>query len=130
MSITVWIVNRVLDYVDSDLSVTKSIPELCRIAEVDERTLRNYFYTYFSISPKKYLNCYRLNVVRKALLTLDTIQVQIADAADMAGLKIINDMMKSVNPVCSTERTYPEIICFFLKCPTSWANIATSSFFE
>ena len=79
------IVNRVLDYVDSDLSVTRSIPELCRIAEVDERTLRNYFYNYFSISPKKYLNCYRLNVVRKALLTLDTAQVQIADTANMAG---------------------------------------------
>lgn len=81
------IVNRVLEYVDSDLSVSRSIPELCRVAEVDERTLRNIFYDLFSLSPQKYMKCYRLNIVRKALQTSSghPSQLKVADIANING---------------------------------------------
>lgn len=79
------IVNRIFEYVDSDLSAPRNIPELCHIAEVDERTLRNIFYDLFSVSPSKYLKCYRLNMVRKAMVALDSPQVKIADIANLNG---------------------------------------------
>jgi AraC family transcriptional regulator, ethanolamine operon transcriptional activator len=79
------IVNRIFEYVDSDLSTPRNIPELCHITEVDERTLRNIFYDLFSTSPSKYLKCYRLNRVRKAIVALDSPQAKIADIANLNG---------------------------------------------
>lgn len=81
------IIKRVLEYIDSDISVPRSIPELCHTAEVDERTLRNIFYDYFSLSPQKYQKCYRLNIVRKALQASSVLtpQVKITDIANING---------------------------------------------
>jgi len=79
------VVDRVLEYVNTDLSESKSISELCKIAEVDERTLRNIFYEQFSLSPNKFMKCYRLNAVRSALKGLDSTQVLITDIANEKG---------------------------------------------
>ena len=79
------VVDRVLEYIDTDLATSRSVPELCRVAGVDERTLRNYFYELFSLSPKKYINCYRLNVVRSALKRMDSPKISIVDIANEAG---------------------------------------------
>jgi len=81
------VIKRVLEYIDSDISVPRSIPELCHIAEVDERTLRNIFYDHFSLSPQKYQKCYRLNIVRKTLQASSALspQTKIADIANTNG---------------------------------------------
>lgn len=79
------IADRVLQYVDADLTKNRSLPELCKVAEVDERTLRNIFYEQFYLSPKKYINCHRLNVVRSALKRTDSPTISIADIANESG---------------------------------------------
>ena len=79
------VVDRVLEYIDADLTIPRSVPELCRVAEVDERTLRNYFYEQFSLSPKKLINRYRLNVVRSALKRMDSPTLSIIDIANETG---------------------------------------------
>lgn len=79
------IVDRVIEYVNADLSTPKGIPELCHVAEVDDRTLRNIFYEKFFLSPKKFFNCYRLNAVRTELIRLDPTQICVTDIANKYG---------------------------------------------
>ena len=76
---------QVIDIVNAEPATPKSISELCDIAEVDERTLRNIFYEQFSVSPKKFINFYRLNTVRNALIRIDSSGVNIADIANAFG---------------------------------------------
>jgi AraC family transcriptional regulator, ethanolamine operon transcriptional activator len=57
--------------------------DLCRVAGVSERTLRNVFYEYFGIAPHRYLMIARLNRVRTAIRDAgpgDTISSICADA--------------------------------------------------
>lgn len=79
------IVDRVMEYIDSDLATVRSVPELCRIAEVSERTLRNVFYEQVSLSPTRFLKCHRLNTVRSALKRLDSTEALVADIANETG---------------------------------------------
>jgi AraC family ethanolamine operon transcriptional activator len=79
------VVDRVLEYIESDLAIPRSVPELCRVAEVDERTLRNYFYEQFTLSPKILINRYKLNVVRSAFKRIDSPGIIISDIANEAG---------------------------------------------
>lgn len=75
------VAKRVLDYVNADSTTMPTIQELCRIAAVDERTLRNVFYDLYSISPKTYIIRCRLNTVRIALLTSSPSHTKISDIA-------------------------------------------------
>jgi AraC family ethanolamine operon transcriptional activator len=75
----------VLNYIDADLTITRNIPELCKVAEANERTLRNIFYEQFSLSPNKYIKCHRLNAVRSALKRMDSPKILIADIANENG---------------------------------------------
>jgi len=79
------VTDRVLEYVDSNPAIPPNIPELCRIAEVDERTLRNFFYERFSLSPKKYISYHRLNSVRLAIKAIDSSEMLISDIANEHG---------------------------------------------
>lgn len=79
------VVDRVLEYIGSDLNTPRSVSELCRVAEVDERTLRNYFYEQFTLSPKKLINRYKLNLVRSAFKRIDSPGIIISDIANEAG---------------------------------------------
>jgi AraC family ethanolamine operon transcriptional activator len=79
------IADRVLEYVNVELPTPKSISELCHVAEVDDRTLRNIFYEQFFLSPKKFLNFYRLNAVRTELIRLDPTQIYVTDIANKYG---------------------------------------------
>lgn len=79
------VVDRVLEYIDTDPATPRSIPDLCRVVEVDERTLRNIFYEQFSLSPNKYLKCHRLNAVRSALKRTDASKILIANIANKNG---------------------------------------------
>ena len=78
-------VERTIDYINSDLTVSRSIPELSRAANADERTLRNMFYEHFSLSPQRFFKSYRLNKVRSTLLESDDLKSKVADIANQHG---------------------------------------------
>jgi AraC family ethanolamine operon transcriptional activator len=79
------VVERTIEYINSDLTVSRSIPELSRVANVDERTLRNMFNEHFSLSPQKFLKSYRLNKVRSTLLKSNDLNTKVADIANQYG---------------------------------------------
>lgn len=79
------IVGRVMRHVNADLAQSQKLPELCHIAGVDERTLRNIFYEQFLLSPMKYIKYHRLNSVRSALKEMAAHKRLIADIANDNG---------------------------------------------
>jgi AraC family ethanolamine operon transcriptional activator len=54
-------VNRVIDYLKVHLTDLPTMSELCKIAQVSERTLEYAFKERFGVSPIKYMNLLRLN---------------------------------------------------------------------
>lgn len=76
---------QVIDTVNAEPAIPKSISKLCDIVAVSERTLRNIFYEQFSVSPKKFINFYRLNTVRNVLIRNDSSVVNVADIANAFG---------------------------------------------
>jgi AraC family ethanolamine operon transcriptional activator len=79
------LVEEVMNTVNADLSTPKTISELCKITEVGERTLRNVFYEQFSVSPKKFINSYRLNKVKNALNRFESSDFNVSDIANAYG---------------------------------------------
>ena len=63
----VEILSRVLDLIWSTGDQPLRIDDLCRAADVSERTLRNIFYRHFGIGPHEFLTITRLNRVRAAI---------------------------------------------------------------
>ena len=62
---------RVEDYLFDFPTIPHTLLELCRVAQVSERTLEYAFLERFGVSPKAYLHRLRLNGVRKALRNAD-----------------------------------------------------------
>lgn len=64
--------SQALSCVDAYLSAMPAqsprLEDLCKVANVSERTLEYAFREYYGITPKSYINAYRLNSLRKALL--------------------------------------------------------------
>ena len=58
---------RALDYITSSANEAPRISDVCQAACISERTLQFAFLDHFGISPKQYLNFYRLNAVRREL---------------------------------------------------------------
>ena len=61
------ILGRVLDLIWFTGDQPLRIDDLCRAADVSERTLRNIFYRHFGIGPHKFLTITKLNRVRAAI---------------------------------------------------------------
>lgn len=78
-------VDQIIEFVDANLSTPITIKQLCTIAGIEERTLRNHFYEHFSLSPKKFLNSYRLNAVRNRLLQENPGHTRISHIANNYG---------------------------------------------
>lgn len=62
---------RVEDYLNAFPTTSHTVRELCRVARASERTLEYAFLERFGVSPKAYLQAFRLNGVRKALRNAD-----------------------------------------------------------
>jgi len=62
---------RVEDYLSDFPTIPHMLQELCRVAQVSERTLEYAFLERFGVSPKAYLHRVRLNGIRKALRNAD-----------------------------------------------------------
>jgi len=63
---------RVEDYLDAYPLTPHTVRELCRVAQASERTLEYAFLERFGVTPKSYLQAFRLNGVRKALRGADS----------------------------------------------------------
>ncbi|TWX66717.1 helix-turn-helix domain-containing protein [Colwellia demingiae] len=61
-------VRRVIDYLHNYSDQIPTIPELCQIANLSERTLQYGFKEYLGVTPIRYLRLVRLNGVRRELL--------------------------------------------------------------
>ncbi len=61
-------VRRVIDYLQFNAAQLPTIPELCKIAKLSERSLEYGFREYLGVTPVRYLRLVRLNGVRRDLL--------------------------------------------------------------
>jgi len=61
-------VGRAIALVEARAGVPITISELCRAADVSERTLRNAFHDVYGVSPKQYLTRRALEQAHEALL--------------------------------------------------------------
>ena len=62
------IIARCFEFVRENGGQPILVSDLCRIAQVSERTLRNIFYEYFGVGPVRFLKVRQLQEVRSALL--------------------------------------------------------------
>ena len=60
-------VRRALEYVEGDPEPLPTMPELCRVASVSQRTLEYAFRDLLGVTPVRYLKLLRLNRVRQTL---------------------------------------------------------------
>jgi AraC family ethanolamine operon transcriptional activator len=74
-----------MDYIASYADVPPTIQDLCRAAEVSERTLHYAFLEEYGTTPKAYTKSYRLNAARKVLRGADPSFGKIADIAGYWG---------------------------------------------
>lgn len=78
-------VDQIISSVNANLSIPINIKQLCNLAGIEERTLRNLFHEHFSLPPKKFLNSYRLNAVRNTLLQKNSGHTRISNIANNYG---------------------------------------------
>ena len=74
-------IRRVIDYLHHFSVDVPTIPELCQIANLSERSLQYGFKEYLGITPVRYLRLVRLNRVRQELLISDPKRVRVVDVA-------------------------------------------------
>ena len=74
-------VRRVIDYLHDYANTIPTIPELCQIANLSERSLQYGFKEYLGMTPIRYLRVLRLNGVRRELLISHSKKDRIVDVA-------------------------------------------------
>ncbi len=62
------IIGRCLEYFRQNAGQPMLVADLCRVAGVSERTLRNVFYEYFGVGPVRFLKARQLQEIRTALM--------------------------------------------------------------
>lgn len=65
------IVARALELVEASEGQPLFLNDLCRVAQVSERTLRNIFLEYFGVGPMRLLKVAQLSEIRSALIAAD-----------------------------------------------------------
>ncbi len=73
------------DYIAHSGSIIPTIPELCKVAAISERTLEYAFRERYDLTPKKYLLYHRLNETRKQLRMADTKTSHVTEIARQYG---------------------------------------------
>lgn len=74
-------VRRVVDYLHCFSADVPTIPELCKIAKLNERNLQYAFKKHLGVTPIRYLRLVRLNGVRRDLLSSHPKKNRIVDIA-------------------------------------------------
>ena len=79
------IVKRITRLSRTSIDVPIHIAELCRLASVSQRTLRNAFQAVHGATPYRYLRTVRMMEARKALLSPDSEAVTVTETATRFG---------------------------------------------
>lgn len=82
------------EYLRGNISRSLSINELCRVANVSERTLRNIFMRSRGLAPYTYHQLLRLNEVRRRLKTADPKSTTVSSIAAAVGFWHMGDFAK------------------------------------
>ena len=78
-------IGHLLEYIDSNIRQPLAIADLCRLANVSERTLRNYFERELGMTPKAYLVGKRLAGVHHELWQSKPTKALVSDVANEWG---------------------------------------------
>ena len=78
-------IKRIEDYLEEFPKTRHTVGNLCRLANVSERTLEYAFQERYNMSPKAFLTAMRLNGVRRELKNPDRLTVSITDSAKRWG---------------------------------------------
>lgn len=92
-------VDRLLEFIENDLTTPRSINELCGVAEVSERTLRNLFYEQFTLSPNQFQKRLRMKAVRSRLRTTCYSYGVIGDIANTCGFWHMGEFAKDYRAI-------------------------------
>jgi AraC family ethanolamine operon transcriptional activator len=79
------VVRRIEEYLDAHRGEAPSIPTLCSVAGVSERTLEYAFRELIGVTPVRYLKLRRLNLVRRALRAPEAGASSVTEIALRAG---------------------------------------------
>jgi transcriptional regulator GlxA family with amidase domain len=79
------IVKRITRLARTSIDVPIHIADLCRLASVSQRTLRNAFQVVHGVTPYRYLRTVRMVEARKALLSPDSETVTVTETATRFG---------------------------------------------
>jgi len=78
-------VSRAVAYIEENAEEPIHLRDLCLITEASERTLRYGFLERYDVSPKAYLQAFRLNGVRRELRRADPVSTKVIDIANYWG---------------------------------------------
>ena len=76
---------RAEDYVEQNASEDIYVRDICRAAQVSQRTLEYAFIERFELTPKAFLTAYRLNATRRELRAADPTEAKVADIGNRWG---------------------------------------------
>jgi AraC family ethanolamine operon transcriptional activator len=76
---------QAIAYITEHADVPPTIRDICQNVGVSQKTLEYAFLDHFGVTPKRYLQTYRLNGVRKVLRQADPNSTKIADVANYWG---------------------------------------------
>lgn len=80
------VISRVLALMDARAGQSLLVDDLCRAADVSERTLRSVFHEYFGVGPIQLLRLRQLREVRLALLAADSAHDTVASVIARFGI--------------------------------------------
>jgi|SRR5882672_11462160 len=85
---------RVTALLDSDATQVLRLADLCRLAEVSERTLRTIFLESFGMPPGRYLRARKLRAIRAALICADPRFETVSKIAAQFGMSDLGRMAR------------------------------------
>lgn len=78
-------ISRAEAYIDQHASESIGVRDICRAADVSERTLQYAFHERFGMGPKEFLNASRLQAARRELRGADPHETSVAEVANAWG---------------------------------------------
>jgi AraC family ethanolamine operon transcriptional activator len=78
-------VRQAVEYIEENAQEPINLRDLCLITGASERTLRYGFFERYGVSPKAYLQAFRLNGVRRELRRADPASAKVIDLANHWG---------------------------------------------
>jgi AraC family ethanolamine operon transcriptional activator len=68
-------VKKAVEIINNQINNLFSIPQLCAIVGVSERTLLSAFKEKYKVSPSQYIKAFRLNLVKQEIYNTDTLNI-------------------------------------------------------